>query len=43
MNYPSIKGIIEAGAGTQLKERLLELALSKPLTFEDEESNMLRS
>ena len=43
MNYPSIKGITEVGASTQLKKRLLEIVLSKPLAFEDEESNMLRS
>jgi hypothetical protein len=43
MNYPSIKGVIEVGAGTQLKKRLLEIVQSKSLAYEDEKSNMLRS
>jgi hypothetical protein len=42
MNCSSIKGTAEVGASTQLKKRLLEIVLSKPLAFEDEESNVLQ-
>lgn len=43
MNCPSMGGVIEVGAGAQPKTRLLEMVLSKPLGFEDEESHMPRS